>query len=131
MSVVAPTEADLAVLASEYALVGDGDPMRVTPEVGEDLPGTAEGGFGVDHLVLRPELGEERPEGRSIGEGVVSPAKSSFPASEACRSASKYFARKTIESARTGKRKPHFGAIHCPSDRVPRRSRDNGRADAD
>ena len=68
MSVVPPTETDLAVLASEEALVSDSDPMGIAPEVGEDLLRTAEGGFGVDHPVLGPELGEERPEGRSIGE---------------------------------------------------------------
>ncbi len=61
MSVVPPTETALAVLASEEALVTDSDPMRIAPEVGEDLLRTAEGGFGVNHPVLGPELGEAPP----------------------------------------------------------------------
>ncbi len=68
MSVVPPTEADLAVLASEEALVTDSDPMRIAPEVGEDLFRTAEGALGVDHPVLRPELREEGAEGRGLAE---------------------------------------------------------------
>jgi hypothetical protein len=62
MSVVPPTEADLAVLASEEALVTDGDPMGIAPEVGEDLLRTAEGALGVDHPFLPPELCEEGAE---------------------------------------------------------------------
>ncbi len=46
MSVVPPTETDLAVFASEEALVTDSDPTGIAPEVGEDLLGTAEGGLG-------------------------------------------------------------------------------------
>jgi hypothetical protein len=68
MGVVPPTEADLAILASEEALVADGDPMGIAPEVGEDLLGSAEGALGVDHPVLRPELCEEGAEGRGLAE---------------------------------------------------------------
>jgi hypothetical protein len=62
MSVVAPTETDLAVFATQEALVTDSDPMGIAPEVGEHLPGTAEGRLGVDHPILGSELGEERAE---------------------------------------------------------------------
>ena len=68
MCVVPVAEANLTVLAIQEALVADGDPMGIAPEVSEHLRGTAEGGFGVDHPVLGPELGEECPEGRRLGE---------------------------------------------------------------
>ncbi len=118
MGVVSVAEADCAVLASEEALVRDGDPMGIAPEVGEHLPGTAEGRFGVDHPVLGPELREERAEGRRLGERGVLPGEVELSCLEAPRSASRYFPRKTIESARTGKRKPRLAGIHRPSERL-------------
>ncbi len=63
MGIVPVAEADLAFLRGQEALVADGDPMGVAPEIGEHLLGTAEGGLGVDDRVLGPELREERPEG--------------------------------------------------------------------
>ena len=66
MRVVSVVEADLAVLAVQDALVANGDPMGIAPEVAEHRFGTAEGGLGVDHPALGSELGEEHAEGRGL-----------------------------------------------------------------
>ena len=67
MTVIAPAEADLAVLDSEEAVVGDGDAVGVSAEVVEDVLGTGEGPLGVDD-----PLGlSERLEVAGEGSGVV------------------------------------------------------------
>ena len=41
-------EADFALVDVEKAVIGDGDAMGVSRDVGQDLFGTGEGRFGVD-----------------------------------------------------------------------------------
>src|SRR3954452_9648871 len=47
-AVILPAEADATVLACEQTAVGDGDPMRVAPEVVDDRPRPGERSLGVD-----------------------------------------------------------------------------------
>ncbi len=49
--VVLPTEGDLAWLDRDQAPVGDGDSMGVAGQVLENLLGTSERGFAIDHPV--------------------------------------------------------------------------------
>src|SRR5512147_1053699 len=54
-------------------MVGNGDPVRVSPQVSEDLHGTAEGGFGIDDPVLTMQPAEETAELLRIGQGGSRP----------------------------------------------------------
>lgn len=51
VAVVLPKELDRMVILAEEALVGDGDSVRVTPEIFKDLAGPSEGWFGVNDPV--------------------------------------------------------------------------------
>jgi hypothetical protein len=66
-AVVLPAEADAAVLAREQAAVGDGDPMRVAPEVVEYLPWPGERPLGIDD----PGDGAQRPDVRTESRRVA------------------------------------------------------------
>ena len=46
-------KADTVLVHGDEALIGDGHPMRVAAQVLVDMARAAEGGFGVDHPVLR------------------------------------------------------------------------------
>jgi len=52
VGVVLPPEDHAFPVKSEEPMVGNGDPMRVSAQVAEDLGGTAECRFGVDDPVL-------------------------------------------------------------------------------
>ena len=48
VAIVLPAEADLSLVQTHEAAVGDGDAMDVAAEIGEDLGRAAERGLGVD-----------------------------------------------------------------------------------
>jgi len=52
VGVVFPPEGHAFTVKSQEPMVGNGDPMRVSAQVTQDLRGAAEGGFGIDHPVL-------------------------------------------------------------------------------
>ena len=49
MAIIFPAKTDPAVVNTKQAVVGNGDTMGVAAQVVEDLFGTAEGRFGVNH----------------------------------------------------------------------------------
>ncbi len=51
VSVILPGEPDMIVVDLDHAAIGDGDAVRVAPEIGENLGRTAEWFFGVDDPV--------------------------------------------------------------------------------
>ena len=67
MGIAPVAEEDRAVLGVQEAFIADGDPMGVRPD--RRAPARDQRrGLGVDDPVLGPELREERPEGRRLGE---------------------------------------------------------------
>src|SRR4051812_4708434 len=50
--IIAPSKSDLLSVEAEQAMVGDRDPMRVSPEVAQYLGRSAESRLGVDDPVL-------------------------------------------------------------------------------
>ena len=63
VTIVLPTEADMAILAGEQPAVGDRDPMGVAPEISENLLGASERPLGVDDpfdLAQHVEMADER-----------------------------------------------------------------------
>jgi len=49
-------------------MVGDGDAVRVTGEIVQNMLGTAEGWLGIDDPVLVEELSEKVPKATWLGE---------------------------------------------------------------
>ena len=74
IAIVLPTEADFALVDGEKAVIGDGDAVGVSREVGQDLFGAAEGRFGVD-APFRLSGGSE-----VAAEGATGPGAAPAPA---------------------------------------------------
>jgi hypothetical protein len=73
-SVVLPAEGDLAITDGEDALVGDGDTMRVTGKVAQDLSRSPERWFRIDDPGFGTERGQPAVPGvglRQWGESAV------------------------------------------------------------
>ena len=56
---IAESKADQPISDIHDAVVGDGDAMRVAPDILDDLLGSFEGSLGVDHPVFVIELIDE------------------------------------------------------------------------
>ena len=112
IGIVLPPKPDTTVAEIHEPIIREGDAVGIASEVGEHLLGTGEGPLRVHDPVDGSELTEQAGEGVAIGQIGGAPAKVSLPASNArCRPA-RYFARKTVDSARTGNRKDDRPAIH-------------------
>ena len=59
VSVITPTETDLALGELDEAVVGECDAVGITPEVGDDLLRSGEGTLGVDDTIVRTQRSEE------------------------------------------------------------------------
>ena len=64
--VVPGAEGNGLIIRGHEPLVGDGHPVGVMTQVAEDVPRSAEGGFGVDDPLDRPEFFGEPLEGRWV-----------------------------------------------------------------
>ena len=51
LTIVAPAEADVAVVEIDQPAIGDRDAMGVAAEIGQHLRGAPKGGLGIDHPV--------------------------------------------------------------------------------
>ena len=112
VGVVLPAEADAAVVVIDEPIIRQRDAVGVPPEVVEHLLRTGEGPLRIHDPVDGSQLTEERVKARRSARSAVPPAKVSWPASNArCRPA-RYFARKTLDNARTGNRNDDRPAIH-------------------
>lgn len=94
---VAVSERNAILFDAQDAVVRDGDAMRVGAEIGKHSFGSGERGLRVDDPVATANVLQ------GLGTEVSSP---SFPLSKARLRPSRNLARNTLESARTGKRKP-------------------------
>ena len=63
VGIILPAEGDMVVLEGDEAMVGDGDAMGVAGEIAEDMMGTAEGWFGIDHPWLTEQRAQESAKG--------------------------------------------------------------------
>ena len=51
---------------SHQSMVGDGDAVRIAGEIVQNMFGTSEGWFGVDHPVFVEELSEKRAKSKGL-----------------------------------------------------------------
>ena len=69
IGIVLPAKSDVAVAVIDEPIIGEGDAMRVPPEVVEHLFGAGEGPFRIDDHRRRAELAEEgRRNATAIGQ---------------------------------------------------------------
>ena len=66
--VVLPSKTDAAVVESEKAAVGDGDPMGVTAQIGEHLAWPRKRALGVNYPFGAAQRCDEGSEGLGLGE---------------------------------------------------------------
>jgi hypothetical protein len=59
LRIVSPAKRDPIILERNQSMVGDGDAVRVTGEIVQNMLGTAEGWLGIDDPVLVEELSEK------------------------------------------------------------------------
>ena len=59
VGIILPQKGDPAILHADDAVVGNGDPVGISPEVTKDGLRPVEGRLGVDHPLLRVEASEE------------------------------------------------------------------------
>ena len=84
VGVIAPAKAHVLSVEINQAVVGDGNLVRVAPEVGQHLSGAGERWFGIDHPVVGAKCGFE------TGECVGLPLQ--FAVSVGCREQFEVFA---------------------------------------
>lgn len=112
VGVVLQAEPDAAVLMIDESIIGQRDAVNVPTEVLEHLLRAGEGALRIDDPGDSPELTEEAAEGAAIGQRSRAPQKVSWPASNAARKPATYFARNTVDSARTGNKNDDRPVIH-------------------
>ena len=79
VGVIAPAKAHVLSVEINQAVVGDGNLVRVAPEVGQHLSGAGERRFGIDHPVVGAKCGFE------TGECIGLPWQFQFAVSVGCR----------------------------------------------
>src|ERR1700674_3933445 len=62
VSIVLPSEGDAFAIECEEPMIGDGNPVRISAEIAQDLLRTTEGRFSVDHPVLAVQLSQKSTE---------------------------------------------------------------------
>jgi hypothetical protein len=82
VSVVLPSEGDLAVVDGQETMIGDGDAVRVASQVVKYMRRSSEGAFGVDHPILTKERPEESMKGLLSGEWLETAGKREFALTE-------------------------------------------------
>ncbi|MDR7157068.1 hypothetical protein J2W40_003916 [Sphingobium xenophagum] len=63
--VITPAEGYPGLVSADEATVGDGDPVCVAAEIGQDMFGRSERRLGIDDPVFAPQLGDRF--GKDIG----------------------------------------------------------------
>lgn len=66
MRIVFPTKRDSLILKRHQSMVGDGDAVRITGEIVQNMFRTSEGWLGVDHPVFAEEESQERVESAGL-----------------------------------------------------------------
>ena len=82
LAIVLPGEADLAVVEPDQAAVGDGDAVRISPDIVEHLSRSGERRLGVDDPVDLGQSFQPSGEGGGVGRSCERPGKAKFVGSE-------------------------------------------------
>lgn len=70
MAVIAPAEGHVRIVGADQTAVGDGDPVGIAAEIGEDMFGRSERRLGVDDPFFAPKLPDRRGEDIGVNEPV-------------------------------------------------------------
>ena len=79
MTVIAPAEGHARVIDADQPTVGDGDPVGVAAEIGEDMFGRTERRLGIDDPVLAAKLTDRSGEGIGVTEPVERAGEAQSP----------------------------------------------------
>ena len=82
LAIVLPGEADLAVVEPDQAAVGDGDAVRISPDIVEHLSRSGERRLGVDDPVDLGQSFQPGGEGGGVGQSCERPREAKFVGSE-------------------------------------------------
>jgi len=74
-SVIFPTECDVVAIKGDQPMIGDGDPVRITSEIAQDLLGPAEGGLCINNPVLTEQRSQESREALRFGQAFDGPGE--------------------------------------------------------
>jgi hypothetical protein len=93
MSVIFPAECYVFAIKFQETMVGNGNSMRVPPQITEDLCGAAEGSFGIDDPILAMQSPQEPAKLFRISQGTRGPRAAEFlPSIEALQTGAKFTA---------------------------------------
>lgn len=79
VTIIAPAEGYAGLVGADQATVGDGDPVGIAAEIGEDLLGRAERRLGIDDPVLATKLPDRGREGMGLTEPVEGAGEAQSP----------------------------------------------------
>ena len=82
VGIVFPAESDLAVGKVHDPVIRDGDAVRVTGQVVEDMVGAPEGRLGVDHPILTEQRAQKSMERFRFAESLEASGKQEFAVTE-------------------------------------------------
>ena len=102
----------MIVVAGSDAAVGNGDAMRVAPEIGEDLRRAAERLLGIDDPIDAPRGGQMSGEGSGIGQMCEIAEEAETPGAEGGLQAFEKRRRNSRESGLTARKKLARPSIH-------------------
>jgi len=78
VGVVPPAKCDVLAIERQQSMIADGDAMRITAEIAQNLQRTTEGRFGVYHPVLPKEASQEFPEAARLPDFIEPSVKLQF-----------------------------------------------------
>jgi hypothetical protein len=114
-SIVFPFKTDLAILAGEKTIVGDGDAMGIATQIVQNLLQSSEGAFGVHSLIDIGDRFKIAGKHCRFGETRKMAEEAEWPASCAALRRSRDSRRYSREGAWTGRKKLGRQPIQRPS----------------
>lgn len=84
MTVITPAEGHPGLVSADQATVGDGDPVCVAAEIGEDMLGRSEGRLGINDPILAPQLADRCGEDIGIIKSVQLTGETQSPGCICC-----------------------------------------------
>jgi hypothetical protein len=97
--IILPAEGDLAIGKAHDPVIGNGDAMRVSGQILEDMCGSSEGPLRIDYPLLAEQRSQEGMEGLSVGEHFHASGEVKFLRIEGAFQARENFPRNTLPSS--------------------------------